>query len=126
MAKLHNDRPLTHLDLRANPIGPGTRRCWRGTMAPNIRCEVMLSEAWDLQWLKGGDPLPLLLLLLLLLFPSFLCLGEGFLQKTDASFVWFVIGSGMIYDGSKDRPLKARREVAEENTASFPLPRWWV
>eukprot|EP00435_Cladocopium_sp_Y103_P006771 s617_g2.t1 len=67
VAKLDNDRPLTQLDLRVNPIGPGTRRCWRGTMAPNIRCEVMLS----------------------------------------------------------DRPLKAKREVAEERTASFPLPRWW-
>ena len=44
VAKLDNDRPLTHLDLRVNPIGPGTKRCWQGTMAPNIRCEVMLSE----------------------------------------------------------------------------------
>ncbi|CAK9061471.1 unnamed protein product [Durusdinium trenchii] len=40
VAKLDNDRPLTHLDLRLNPIGRGTRRCWRGTMAPNIRCDA--------------------------------------------------------------------------------------
>ena len=45
VAKLDNDRPLTHLDLRVNPIGPGTRRCWRGTMAPNIRCEAVAAVA---------------------------------------------------------------------------------
>ena len=40
MANLNNDRPLSQLDLRINPIGRGTRRCWRSTMAPNIRCEA--------------------------------------------------------------------------------------
>ncbi|CAJ1456944.1 unnamed protein product [Effrenium voratum] len=69
VSNLDNDRSLSQLDLRVNPLGRGTRRCWRGTMAPNIRCEVLLS----------------------------------------------------------DHPLKAlRSQVVEEQTASFPLPRWWV
>ena len=40
VANLDNGRPLAQLDLRVNPIGRGTRRCWRSTMAPNIRCEA--------------------------------------------------------------------------------------
>eukprot|EP00931_Biecheleriopsis_adriatica_P023058 TRINITY_DN14656_c0_g1_i2.p1 TRINITY_DN14656_c0_g1~~TRINITY_DN14656_c0_g1_i2.p1 ORF type:complete len:715 (+),score=202.02 TRINITY_DN14656_c0_g1_i2:226-2370(+) len=43
-AKLDNERPLAKLDLRLNPIGRGTRRCWRSTMGPTIRCEVLLSD----------------------------------------------------------------------------------
>lgn len=41
---LDDSRPLTTLDLRCNPIGRGTRRCWRSTMGPTIRCEVLLSD----------------------------------------------------------------------------------
>ncbi|CAE7888658.1 CAPN14 [Symbiodinium sp. KB8] len=44
VANLDNGRPLAQLDLRVNPIGRGTRRCWRSTMAPNLRCEVLLSD----------------------------------------------------------------------------------
>ncbi|CAE7240804.1 NLRP7 [Symbiodinium sp. CCMP2592] len=44
VANLDNGRALAQLDLRVNPIGRGTRRCWRSTMAPNIRCEVVLSD----------------------------------------------------------------------------------
>ncbi|CAE7336536.1 DEK1 [Symbiodinium necroappetens] len=40
VANLDNGRPLAQLDLRVNPIGRGTRRCWRSTMAPNLRCEA--------------------------------------------------------------------------------------
>jgi len=41
---LSDTRPLTQLDLRCNPIGRGTRRIWRGTMGPNIRCDVLFSD----------------------------------------------------------------------------------
>eukprot|EP00929_Paragymnodinium_shiwhaense_P049367 TRINITY_DN24905_c0_g1_i1.p1 TRINITY_DN24905_c0_g1~~TRINITY_DN24905_c0_g1_i1.p1 ORF type:complete len:905 (-),score=263.12 TRINITY_DN24905_c0_g1_i1:205-2919(-) len=44
VGKLSDARPLTRLDLRRNPIGRGTRRIWRGTMGPTIRCEVVLSD----------------------------------------------------------------------------------
>lgn len=44
VGNLDDARPMSRLDLRRNPIGRGTWRCWRGTMGPNIRCEVLLSE----------------------------------------------------------------------------------
>ena len=52
VSNLDNDRSLSQLDLRVNPLGRGTRRCWRGTMAPNIRCEakaVWLAAGWG-EW----------------------------------------------------------------------------
>merc|ERR1712039_93410 len=44
VGNLSDGRPLSQLDLRCNPIGRGTRRCWRCTMGPTIRCEVLLSD----------------------------------------------------------------------------------
>lgn len=44
VGSLNDSLPLSRLDLRNNPIGRGTRRCWRGTMGPTIRCEVSLSD----------------------------------------------------------------------------------
>lgn len=44
VGKLDDNKPLTRLDLRCNPIGRGTRRCWRSTMGPTLRCEVQLSN----------------------------------------------------------------------------------
>merc|ERR1712060_372722 len=44
VGSLDDALPLSSLDLRSNPIGRGTRRCWRGTMGPTIRCEVLLSD----------------------------------------------------------------------------------
>jgi len=41
---LDDGRPLAQLDLRCNPIGRGTRRIWRSTMGPTIRCDVLLSD----------------------------------------------------------------------------------
>lgn len=41
---LDDGRPLSQLDLRCNPIGRGTRRIWRSTMGPTIRCDVLLSD----------------------------------------------------------------------------------
>merc|ERR1712113_1263819 len=44
VGKLDDCRPLAKLDLSCNPIGRGSRRCWRSTMGPTIRCEVLLSD----------------------------------------------------------------------------------
>eukprot|EP00747_Dinoflagellata_sp_TGD_P181947 gnl/TRDRNA2_/TRDRNA2_35973_c0_seq1.p1 gnl/TRDRNA2_/TRDRNA2_35973_c0~~gnl/TRDRNA2_/TRDRNA2_35973_c0_seq1.p1 ORF type:complete len:938 (+),score=178.09 gnl/TRDRNA2_/TRDRNA2_35973_c0_seq1:65-2878(+) len=44
VGNLNDARPLSQLDLRCNPIGAGTRRIWKATMGPTIRCEVMMSE----------------------------------------------------------------------------------
>jgi len=44
VGKLDDSRPLSVLDLRCNPIGRGTRRCWRSQMGPTIRCDVLLSD----------------------------------------------------------------------------------
>ncbi|CAK0903724.1 unnamed protein product [Prorocentrum cordatum] len=44
VGSLDDALPLSSLDLRCNPIGRGTRRCWHGTMGPTIRCEVLLSD----------------------------------------------------------------------------------
>jgi len=41
---LSDARPLSKFDLRCNPIGRGTRRIWRSTMGPTMRCEVLLSD----------------------------------------------------------------------------------
>lgn len=44
VGNLRDDNGLSTLDLRRNPIGRGTRRCWRGQMGPTLRCEVVLSD----------------------------------------------------------------------------------
>uniref|UniRef100_A0A7S4W5M4 Uncharacterized protein n=1 Tax=Alexandrium monilatum TaxID=311494 RepID=A0A7S4W5M4_9DINO len=44
VSNLNDSRPLTQLDLRTNPLGRGTRRCWRSQMGPTVRCEVLLSD----------------------------------------------------------------------------------
>merc|ERR1712039_977330 len=44
VSNLDDSRPLAQLDLRCNPIGRGTRRCWRSQMGPSIRCDVLLSD----------------------------------------------------------------------------------
>lgn len=44
VGNLNDERPLSQLDLRRNPIGRGTRRCWRSQMGPTLRCEVLLSD----------------------------------------------------------------------------------
>eukprot|EP00927_Polykrikos_kofoidii_P055902 TRINITY_DN50088_c0_g1_i1.p1 TRINITY_DN50088_c0_g1~~TRINITY_DN50088_c0_g1_i1.p1 ORF type:complete len:939 (-),score=205.92 TRINITY_DN50088_c0_g1_i1:19-2814(-) len=42
--KLSDTRLLAKLDLRYNPIGRGTRRIWRSTMGPTIRCDTVLTD----------------------------------------------------------------------------------
>lgn len=44
VGNLDDARPLSQLDLRLNPIGRGTRRCWHAQMGPTIRCEVLLTD----------------------------------------------------------------------------------
>lgn len=44
VGNLNDARPLSQLDLRINPIGRGTRRCWHSQMGPTIRCEVLLTD----------------------------------------------------------------------------------